>query len=253
LALATISYDPTSVLAEFAHRRGITYPLLSDTGSATIKAYGILNTTVAPTNTAQYGIPFPGTLIVDRSRIVVSRTFEPTYQERDTISSVMIRLGKNFGTTGRRIAAPHLTLTTSASDEVVAPGTHVSLVIDVVPDKRVHIYAPGVSGYRPIELNIEPQPALVIRDVQFPRASDYYFKPLGEHVAVFDKPFRIVQDVALDASRDAEAMLRDKTSIEVRGTLEYQACDDKVCFTPQSVAVSWPLRVRTLDRERWKK
>jgi peroxiredoxin len=34
-------------MADFAEQQGITYPLLSDVGSATIKRYGILNTVVA--------------------------------------------------------------------------------------------------------------------------------------------------------------------------------------------------------------
>ena len=80
------------VLAEFASRRGITFPLLSDTGSAVIRQYGLLNTTVATTNTT-YGIPFPGTFIVDGKGVVTSRYFERAYQERDTITSVLVKLG----------------------------------------------------------------------------------------------------------------------------------------------------------------
>ena len=30
----------------------------------------------------------------------------------------------------------------------------------------------------------------------FPKADDYFFKPLNEHVAVYQRPFRIVQDLA---------------------------------------------------------
>src|SRR5581483_6208376 len=41
--VAAISYDRVQVLADFSVRRGITFPLLSDAGSATIRAYGILN------------------------------------------------------------------------------------------------------------------------------------------------------------------------------------------------------------------
>ena len=44
MGLAAISYDPVPILADFAARRGITFPLLSDAGSETIKRYGILNT-----------------------------------------------------------------------------------------------------------------------------------------------------------------------------------------------------------------
>jgi AhpC/TSA family protein/cytochrome c biogenesis DsbD-like protein len=250
LGLAAISYDPVSVLADFSQRRGITFPLLSDEGSRTIKEYGLLNTTVPETNKILYGIPFPGTFFVDRDGVVTSRVFETAYQERDTISSLMVRLGGTIDAPATKIAAPHLDLTTYTTDQTVAPGTHFSIVLDVKPGRRVHVYAPGVTGYRPIKLTIEAQPGLVVRDAQYPKPVDYYFKPLNEHVQVFSSPFRVIQDVAIDASRESEAMLKERASFTVRGTLDYQACDDKVCFTPQSVPLSWTLSLKPLDRER---
>jgi len=38
----------------------------------------------------------------------------------------------------------------------------------------------------------------------------------------------------------------------ITGVLDYQACDEKVCFTPQSVPLSWRVTLRQLDRERVK-
>jgi len=73
---------------------------------------------------------------------------------------------------------------------------------------------------------------------------------LNEHVAVFDRRFRIIQDIAVDASRDAETALAGKADIHVTAALEYQACDNKVCFNPASLPLSWTLHLRTLDRER---
>ena len=250
LGLIAISYDSVDVLADFSRRRSITFPLLSDAGSATIDAYGLLNTTVPPTNTAQYGIPYPGTLFVDRHRIVTSRVFETAYQERDTVSSVMVRLGQKLDTPAVRVTAPHIDLTTFITDQTVAPGTHFSIVLDVTPGRRVHVYAPGVVGYKPMTLTMTPQPGLNVRASHFPKPTDYFFKPLNEHVNVFDRPFRIIQDVMIDASRDMEAMLQNQATLTIKATLDYQACDDTVCFTPQSVPLSWNVGLKPLDRER---
>jgi len=123
-------------------------------------------------------------------------------------------------------------------------------VLDVTPRRGVHVYAPGVAGYRPIALAIAPRPGLLVREAQFPKPADYYFKPLDEHVRVYSRPFRIVQDVAIDASRDVEAMLKDRASLTIEATLEYQACDDRICFNPQSVPMSWTVALKPLDRER---
>jgi peroxiredoxin len=250
LGLIAISYDPVPVLADFSRRRGISFPLLSDSGSATIKAYGLLNTTVAASSQTQYGIPFPGTFVLDRDAVVTSRVFESAYQERDTISSTMARLGKHLDRPATKVSAPHVDVTTFATDQTVAPGTHFSLVLDVRPGRRVHVYAPGVTGYKPIALTITAQPGLIVRAVKFPKPADYYFKPLNEHVNVFDRPFRVIQDVTIDASRDSEAMLKDRHRYTIEATLEYQACDDKICFVPQSIPLRWEVGLTPLDRER---
>ena len=253
LGVAAISYDSQQVTADFARRRGITFPLLSDPGSTVIRQYGILNTTVPETSREQYGIPFPGTFIVDRSGIVTSRFFEQAYQERNTVASIMARAGRGSTAPATKVTASHLALTTYATDQVVAPGTHLSLVLDVKLAPHVHVYAPSVTGYKPIGLSLDAQPGLLVRGAQFPRAEDFYFKPLNEHVPVYSKPFRIVQDVAIDASPDGIRALSGRERLTIAGTLNYQACDDKVCFTPQSIPLTWTVTLKPLDRERVKK
>jgi len=251
MGLAAISYDPVPVLADFSRRRGITFPLLSDAGSETIKRYGILNTTIDSKNQL-YGYPFPGTFIVDRQGIVTSRFFEEAYQERDTVSSVLVRLGQHVDVHATKITGAHVTLTSYATDQVAAPGTHFSLVVEAAPAARVHVYAPGASGYKPVTLTLRLQPGVVVKAAQFPKPEDYFFKPLNEHVLVYQHPFRIVQDVMIDPSTAGTAALKDVTTLTIAGTFAYQACDDKVCFLPQSVPLSWTIGVKPLDRERAK-
>ena len=253
IAVAAVSYDPVSVLADFSKRRGITLPLLSDPGSRTIARYGIFNTTIPETNQQTYGVPFPGTFMLNQKGVVTSRFFEPAYQERNTVASILARLGNQVDVPATKISSPQLEITSFATDAVVAPGSHFSVVLDLRPGKGIHVYAPGVTGYKPIALTIEPQPWVVVRPAAYPVAEDYHFKPLDEHVKVFQRPFRIVQDVALDASPEAQAALKDVTSLTLKGTLAYQACDNRICFSPQSIPLTWTLTVRQLDRERAKR
>lgn len=247
--MAVITYDPVPVLAEFATRRQIAFPLLSDTGSAVIKQYGILNTTVDPTNNL-YGYPFPGMFIVDRQGVVTSRFFEDGYQERNTMSSVLVRMGSKVNVPATKVSSPNVEITTYTTDQVAAPGTHFSVVLDIAPGPRVHVYAPGVTGYKPIVLTVNAKPGLIVRAAQYPKAEDYHFKPLDEHVQVYQKPFRIVQDVMIDPSAAGQAALKGATSVTIEGTLNYQACDDKVCFNPQTVPLTWTVSLKALDRER---
>ena len=251
MGLAAISYDPVPVLADFSARRGITFPLLSDVGSETIKRYGLLNTTIDPANPL-YGYPFPGTFIVDRRGVVSSRFFEEAYQERDTVSSILVRLGQHVEVHATKVTAAHVTLTVYATDQIAAPGTHFSLVVEAAPAARVHVYAPGAAGYKSVALTLQPLPGVIVKAAQFPKAEDYFFKPLDEHVPVYQHPFRVVQDVMLDPSKEGAVALEHVTTLTIAGTFEYQACDDKVCFPPQTVPLSWSIDVKPLDRERAK-
>ena len=92
LGLIAISYDSPDTHKRFAASRNITFPLVSDAGSAIIKQYGLLNETVDP-KSSTFGIPHPGTFIVDRKGVVVSRFFEDAYQERYTTATILTSLG----------------------------------------------------------------------------------------------------------------------------------------------------------------
>ena len=55
---------------------------------------------------------------------------------------------------------------------------------------------------------------------------------------------RLTQRVELSASPEHRAALARMTSITITGTLDYQACDDRVCYLPRSLPVSYTVRLR---------
>ena len=55
-------------------------------------------------------------------------------------------------------ATPHLSMATSASVSEARRGSTVRLFVDVIPDPKVHVYAPGAKDYLPIALAITPRP-----------------------------------------------------------------------------------------------
>jgi peroxiredoxin len=244
LALAAISYDPPETLKAFAEKHGITYPLLSDRGSAIIRRYGILN---AQASGRQAGIPHPGTFILDRQGRVSARQFEKEYQVRQTAASVLAS-AEPGGSRGTPIDTKYLVLMPSASDAQVSPGTRFTLLLDVVPKPKIHVYAPGQPDYMPITLTVERDPSYTVaEDPRYPKPEIYFFKPLNERFKVYSKPFRIAQDVVVSLSQDVRS--RAKTpgaSIAVKGQVEYQACDDAVCYLPVEAPVEWTVRLTPL-------
>ncbi len=72
--MVALSYDPPETLAAFAKKKSITFPLLSDEGSATIRAYGLEN--------EDLGIPHPGTLVLDADGIIRAKLFLDGFRKR---------------------------------------------------------------------------------------------------------------------------------------------------------------------------
>ena len=165
---------------------------------------------------------------------------------------MLARLGNSIDVPATTVTSPQIDITTYTTDTVVAAGTHFSVVLDMKPAAGVHVYAPGVTGYKPIALALRAQSGVVVREAQFPPSERYTFTPLNEQVQVYQKPFRVVQDIMIDPSPAGTAALKDVQSITIEGTLTYQACNDTVCFTPQSVPLSRTVALRSLDRERAK-
>jgi peroxiredoxin len=273
LGLAAISYDSPEILGAFSKQRGITFPLLSDAGSATIRRYGILNPlpelvlgagrddpviladvqkyVSGRPNAGQIGMAFPGTFILDRQGRVTSRHFEDYYVERSTASAIMLRLGNTATTVaGTKISTGQLDLATYPSDATISPGNRFSLALEIRPRTGMHIYAPGASDYRVISLTLTPQPFVRTLPMRYPASEVYFFRPLNERVPVYQKPFTLVQEITLEASPQAQAALRGRDSLTLSGVLEYQACDDTICYSPASLPLSWTVRLQPLIVER---
>ena len=247
LTLVAISYDAPETLKAFTASRGITFPLISDPGSAIIKRYGLLNETMDP-KSKFYGVPHPGTFIVDRRGVVVSRFFEQAYQERFTTGTILAAQGVDLPAGAMTASTSHLSLTASISDSVAAPGSRMAIVVNVTPRPTMHLYAPGKHDYQVVQLTIDPQPWLRPQATTYPSSEIYHFKPLDERVEVYAKPFRLTREVTLLATPEAQKQLAAMSSVTITGALEYQACDDRVCFNPARVPVSFTVSLKPLDR-----
>src|SRR5688500_8615336 len=112
-----------------------------------IRAYGLLNATVER-DSRSYGVPHPGTFIVDRAGRVVSRFFEEAYQERYTAATMLTTLGGTAEGATLTASTAHLSLSAALTDAVAAPGQRLALVVNVVPARNMHVYAPGKHDYQ---------------------------------------------------------------------------------------------------------
>jgi DsbC/DsbD-like thiol-disulfide interchange protein len=220
-------------LAQFAQEHGIEYPLLSDDGSKVIREFGILNTLIRP-DEAIYGIPYPGSYLVDENGLVVEKFFHREYQMRETPLTIL-RSG---------FSVP-VDLSRLTHAETEASGVHISAALTTsqlkfmqrsdlyvhlrLPD-GLHVYGqPVPEGYFATEVSVSGPEGLRIGTPRYPQARPLRIEALNEEFRVFEGDVEIVVPLVC-GSRAGEGVPID---VEVR----YQACSDETCFLPASERV----------------
>ena len=89
--LAAISYDNTSILKKFAEQEELNYPLLSDQKVQTMSAYNIVNNDYV-LGDDNYGIPYPGVVVIDNKGNVIHKHFFKGYKKRVRFSELYLQL-----------------------------------------------------------------------------------------------------------------------------------------------------------------
>ncbi len=248
--VAALSHDNVEILKHFAARAEIGYPLLSDPDSAVIRAFGILNETIPETHRF-FGVPVPGEYLIGPDRVVRAKYFEDNYRDRFTAGRVLVRtLGSESGAARQATETPHLRIVSWASDAVVRGGNRFSLVLDIDLNPKMHVYAPQVEGYIPIDWQVEDVSGVTRYDVEYPESRELHLPAIGETVPVYEGSFRLMTDVMIGQPNEIEHLLDANGRLTLRGSLEYQACDDKICYLPASVPLEWTLDFEQHDRQR---
>jgi peroxiredoxin len=87
IQVIAISYDSVEVLAKFADKHKITFPLLSDPDSKTISAYGLLNKEAKGSKVE--GIAYPGTMLLDKDGAIRAKLFVEGFKERHSTDDLI--------------------------------------------------------------------------------------------------------------------------------------------------------------------
>ncbi|MEO7272895.1 MAG: protein-disulfide reductase DsbD domain-containing protein [Vicinamibacterales bacterium] len=133
------------------------------------------------------------------------------------------------------IETAHLRVKMAGAATPVAAGARVALILEVEPKPSMHVYAPGQQGFIPVSVQLAANPKITVRPAIYPKGEATTVA--GETQIVYSRPFRVEVPVTVAAGQAAGPVI-------VSGTFEYQACDDRVCYAPKKIAVSWPLTVR---------
>src|SRR5580658_1343237 len=174
--------------------------------------------------------PGTGWIVLDTKSIVVAK-YDPSY----TFAAILVH---QFGWTPPEPAATvkgkQLTAMAGASNATVAPGERVALTLDVDLNPGMHVYAPGVGGgYISIDWKMQDSETAAVHPAIFPRSEKLYLKAIGETVPAYRNHFRLTRDITIGRPIDGSG------KFTVPGSLRYQACDDRVCYIPQELHLTW--------------
>ena len=143
------------------------------------------------------------------------------------------------GATGlAQLRGPKADVVPVVGSEGVRAGTSVRAAAHVRLPETLHVQsnAPRDPAFIPTVLTIEPPSGVRVTEIVYPKATDLEQEGLDEPLTVFDHEF------AIGVQFDVDARVAPGT-IDVPGTLRYQACDDKMCYAPSKADVRWALRV----------
>ena len=88
IAVVAITYDAPELQQAFVDRHDITYPLLSDIESSSVKTLKILNEKYQPGDDA-YGIPHPGVYVLNSDMEIVGKLFIEAYSSQVDAAGVL--------------------------------------------------------------------------------------------------------------------------------------------------------------------
>jgi hypothetical protein len=129
-------------------------------------------------------------------------------------------------------AVQHVLVATSATPR--AASGKVTLHVDVTPKPNIHVYAAGATEFTPVSLVLAPRVGVTAGRPAYPRA--HPVPPLSvDKAPAYRGAFRIAQPITVTAAAG---------DVVISGVLNYQACDELLCYPVASLPVSWTIKTR---------
>jgi hypothetical protein len=132
----------------------------------------------------------------------------------------------------------HATVATTSSSTSAAPGSTVTLYADVTPNPSIHIYAEGAKDFTPVSVVLTPNAAVSAGKAKYPKPDAASAPGATDAVPAYKQPFRIAVPLTINSSSKPGDVL------SVAGAVNYQACDDRLCYPVTAAPVTWTIAVK---------
>jgi peroxiredoxin len=241
IKLYAVSYDEADALSEFARHHGITYPLLSDKGSKVIRSYGIENHFVTKDQVPYYGIPFPGTYLVDENGIVTEKIFSRGLANRSSAESMIdsalgeILLGDEEPSASGGDEDIQVSATYHGGGGSLKGAVLREIIVRFELGERLHIYDdPVPEGMVATRISVSGPAGLCTGERNAPPTRALQLPGLRETLQVWDGRVDFRIPVWADDRIASLVREREYTEEEIGVQVDYQACDDQTCRIPQT-------------------
>ncbi len=236
-----ISNDPVEILADFASKHDISFPLLSDNDSAVIREFGIMNQLIRPDEGQSmrwYGIPYPGTYYVDTNMVVTDKDFHQHHARRASGSSVLARaLGQEIEVHSEAESidvSGQINVSVGLSEPALQLEVVSQLLIDIEIPEGMHAYASGAPDqFARLSVEVEAD-GIRIGDVSWPASEPMNTLGIDEEVPVYKG--RIRASLPITVTSDVIRLGHDiPETLQVSIAVGFQLCDDYECFLPERI------------------
>ncbi|HOT49446.1 MAG TPA: cytochrome c biogenesis protein CcdA, partial [Candidatus Hydrogenedentes bacterium] len=134
--------------------------------------------------------------------------------------------------------APAPTVSAAFETGAVHAGATARANVNVIFAEGWHVNAhkPNDEYLIPTDLKIDPPTGIAVRETTYPEPEKMVLEGTGETLLTYGPKFSIgiMFDIAPDVQPGEHT---------INGVLEYQACDKKQCYPPNSIPVTWTVNV----------
>lgn len=277
VGLAAISYDSAAVLREFASRKGIMFPLLADHDSKVIRAFGVANRRYAagtlldigteqmsqsPGDVPVYGVAYPSVFVIGPKGTLRWRFVSETDELRLTGTSILERsIGVIAAPNRRTLQNGRVQVAVTASNTEAGLGNRLRLGLELNLPPGFHLYGPEVGrSYHGLEWRMDESSCWYQSDPEYPQPQLRHFAFEDHELPVYEGDVRVTRELVLKPVLSAAepslfrlfqtVCLDPNSRVKASGTVSFQACDERQCYPPQSIAVEWKFHFVPPDLER---
>jgi hypothetical protein len=234
-------------LERFSRVHGISYPLLSDEGSATIIDLGVLNVTVEaeraaynrPMEDRHRGIPYPGTFFLDEAGVLVDKRFEQSHRIRPTGVTLLKQLLGDDSmepAVSAEAASPGVRVAAWLDTDVIHANQLQDLHVRIEMDDDIHLYVdPVPAGFNALSIAVSGDDRLRADPAHIAPGRPFAIEGLTERFFVVEGQVETTVPFTLLSNRDTAGDAIRPVAIDV--LVSYQACTSTECFMPERTSL----------------